>query len=226
MTNSNTPKNDGETEGKEDQLEQGGQPEGVVADGDGVVDQSIERTSLDAAAATDVGEAGEEKKYPLDILKGVQVLVIDDDLSIRKAFVRIIAHYCGKENVSSLAVSSGLTKDVLLKEINTLPDGSLVVLDFSMAGLNGGEAARAIYDARGDSIAVLMVSGGIGGSTSDEFQRRIAPLLKAQEGEDSPVLAGFLQKPVSATVLPQSLANVRGEWLEKNRKEPEGGTEG
>ncbi len=127
------------------------------------------------------------------LLKGIRVLVVDDNEVSRQ----ILAEMLGYFHIDVSTASSGMAALGAIREASGQPY-DLVLMDWRMPGMNGDEATRLIY--RDAAIIhkpkVVMVTA---------YGREDVIRLAEQAGVD-----GFLVKPVSPSTLLDSILSVLG----------------
>jgi signal transduction histidine kinase/CheY-like chemotaxis protein len=104
-----------------------------------------------STAAAQPGTEAAPHEEPVRLLSGTRVLLVDDDSDVRAVTSAILTeHGCRVTDVASglAALDAEATGDVF----------DVVLLDFAMPGLNGGETAARLRERRPD-IPVVMMSG-------------------------------------------------------------------
>ena len=133
-------------------------------------------------------ERSEVEHKPLEGLKGMKVLVVDNSSTARELLSEMLSSF----SFDPVQVTSG--KDAL----QALEKSSyrLVLMDWHMPGMTGLEAARRIKEKFEPSPAVIMVTNH--------------PREEVRKEADRLGLEGYLMKPLSSSLLYDTIARVFG----------------
>ncbi|MGL1891792.1 MAG: response regulator [Spirochaetaceae bacterium] len=161
----------------------------------GVNSEHGEGSTFYFTALLEIGEKKEVKATPVE-LKGLKVLVVDDNETSRE----VLGIYLKEMNFEVTGVESG---DLALREIiKSKAEGSrvydLVLMDYQMPGMNGIEASKKIKtELENVEIPQIVMVTSFG---------REEIIHEAQDIG----LQGFLVKPVSPSMLLDTIMNVFG----------------
>ncbi len=136
-----------------------------------------------------LGRAAEQRRVVPEALNGARVLVVDDNPGARA----VLADQLAALPFTVDQVASGAEAVAAVRQAASAPY-RIVFMDWSMPGMTGIEAARAIKSAEGPVPAIIMVTA---------FGREDV----RQEAETAQ-LDGFLVKPVSASTLVDAIVRV------------------
>jgi two-component system, sensor histidine kinase and response regulator len=127
------------------------------------------------------------------VLSGIRVLVVDDNAVARE----ILTEMLGQLSLRADAVSSGEVALRELAEADTRDPYRLILMDWQMPGLDGLETSRSVKSSNLQNVPrILMITGFV----TEEIRRQ------AQGTK----IDGFLQKPVSPSILFDTLMNLLG----------------
>jgi len=127
-------------------------------------------------------------------MKGLTVLIVDDCPESRDILTYIISHF----GFSALAADSGMAAISMLKECQSQHKKiDLALIDMKMKGMNGWETALEIRNDLFLAMPIILMTSAI----SD-----IAPPSASQ-----PTVDGFILKPVTASMLLNTMMDVFGQ---------------
>jgi two-component system sensor histidine kinase/response regulator len=139
-------------------------------------------------ARFDVAAGNDTAKLAHSILAGKQVLVVDDNDTMRSLYSRIARTLgCYVEEANS--------GEVVLARIEAGGRFDLILLDWKLPGLDGLATARGLR-AAGHAMPIILITGG-----EPEEAR-----LQAEEGD----IQAFLAKPAGRSTLHDTMINVLG----------------
>ena len=98
-------------------------------------------------------------------MRKLKILVVDDDLGMRTTYQRLLA----KIPLHEVVIASD-GKEAYEKICEADPSFDLVITDFNMPVMNGGELATALMKTHPE-IPVIMITGGHTGEIQ-EFQKK------------------------------------------------------
>jgi two-component system, sensor histidine kinase and response regulator len=155
--------------------------------------ESGQGSTFSFTAWFDVACAERRRKVIPTSLAGIRVLVVDDNAVAREVLTEMLRQF-------SLRVESVSSGDRALRELAEADPRDpyrLVLMDWQMPGPDGLETSRNIKNSNLQNVPKIVMITGFG---REDIRR------KAQESD----IDGFLQKPVSPSVLFDTLMNLFG----------------
>lgn len=157
-------------------------------------------------AVFDVNESTENHDYTPSInLRGLNVLVCDDNETAREVLTEILETFYFKVTSVKSAVEA---IDILIK--NSADPFDLIIMDWKMPELDGLEASRIILNEKKIKTPTIIMVTAFGREEIAERAREIG-------------IKGFLVKPVTHSILFDTIMNVFGEEAKTKRKNPQKG---
>ena len=143
-----------------------------------------------------LGKEKAKKQYkPASELRGMKVLVVDDNATSRRHFQEMLESFTFEVTVAA----SGQRASQNLKAANEENLSSLVVIDWKMPGMDGIEASRRIKNHKGlNKIPAIVLVTAYGRE-------------EVMQQADQVGLEGFLLKPVNPSMLFDTIIQAFGE---------------